>query len=126
MYFILAKGVKKKIIEKKSIQELISKNIEFKLELVGPIPLPLKKKSYTVNRSHHINKKSRDQFRITKYGNFYIVKLTIDSRLSQKIKQKLEEMLDIIIIQIISEILENNSIHISYSFVKSLPKPTID
>ncbi|MFC1584415.1 30S ribosomal protein S10 [Fibrobacterota bacterium] len=31
-------------------------------KVVGPIPLPTKKAIYTVNRSPHVNKKSREQF----------------------------------------------------------------
>ena len=30
----------------------------------GPIPLPTKKSTYTVNRSPHVDKKSREQFEI--------------------------------------------------------------
>lgn len=33
-------------------------------ELVGPIPLPTKYKRYTVLRSPHVNKDSREQFEI--------------------------------------------------------------
>jgi len=32
--------------------------------VMGPIPLPTKKSIYTVNRSPHVNKKSREQFQI--------------------------------------------------------------
>ena len=32
--------------------------------VMGPIPLPTKKSVYTVNRSVHVNKKSREQFQI--------------------------------------------------------------
>ena len=31
-------------------------------KIIGPIPLPTKKVIYTVNRSPHVNKKSREQF----------------------------------------------------------------
>ena len=31
-------------------------------KIAGPIPLPTKKVIYTVNRSPHVNKKSREQF----------------------------------------------------------------
>ena len=31
---------------------------------MGPIPLPTKKSIYTVNRSVHVDKKSREQFQI--------------------------------------------------------------
>ena len=33
----------------------------------GPIPLPTKKKIYTVLRSPHVNKKAREQFQISSY-----------------------------------------------------------
>ena len=32
--------------------------------VLGPIPLPTKRSIYTVNRSVHVNKKSREQFQI--------------------------------------------------------------
>ena len=33
----------------------------------GPIPLPTHKKIYTVLRSPHVNKKSREQFKLSNY-----------------------------------------------------------
>lgn len=33
----------------------------------GPIPLPMKKRIFTVNRSTFVNKKSREQFRLDAY-----------------------------------------------------------
>ncbi|MDB4125915.1 30S ribosomal protein S10 [Candidatus Marinimicrobia bacterium] len=32
--------------------------------VMGPIPLPTRKSIYTVNRSPHVNKKSREQFQV--------------------------------------------------------------
>lgn len=32
--------------------------------ILGPIPLPTRKTIYTVNRSPHVNKKSREQFQL--------------------------------------------------------------
>ena len=32
--------------------------------ILGPIPLPTKKKKFCVNRSPHVDKKSRDQFEL--------------------------------------------------------------
>ena len=32
--------------------------------VLGPIPLPIKRSLYTVNRSVHVDKKSREQFQI--------------------------------------------------------------
>ncbi len=34
-------------------------------QLVGPVPLPNKKRVFTVLRSPHVNKKSREQFELT-------------------------------------------------------------
>ena len=36
-------------------------------KVVGPIPLPTNKKSFTVNRSTFVNKKSREQFELDSY-----------------------------------------------------------
>jgi len=33
----------------------------------GPIPLPTERSVYTVNRSPHVNKKSREQFEVSSY-----------------------------------------------------------
>ena len=35
--------------------------------ILGPIPLPTKKSIYTVLRSPHVNKKSREQFKLCNY-----------------------------------------------------------
>ncbi len=37
-------------------------------EIIGPIPLPTKNKRYTVLRSPHVNKDSREQFEIRVYS----------------------------------------------------------
>ncbi len=36
-------------------------------EISGPIPLPTRTERFTVNRSVHVNKKSREQFEIRTY-----------------------------------------------------------
>ena len=36
-------------------------------KISGPIPLPTKREDYTVLRSPHVNKKSREQFQIKTY-----------------------------------------------------------
>ena len=35
--------------------------------VLGPIPLPTKRSIYTVNRSPHVDKKSREQFKLCNY-----------------------------------------------------------
>ena len=36
-------------------------------QVLGPVPLPNKKRCYTVLRSPHVNKKSREQFELTSH-----------------------------------------------------------
>ncbi|PAF44565.1 30S ribosomal protein S10 [Helicobacter sp. 13S00401-1] len=37
-------------------------------EIIGPVPLPTRKRRYTVIRSPHVNKDSREQFEIRKHS----------------------------------------------------------
>jgi len=39
--------------------------------VVGPIPLPTKREIYTVLRSPHVNRKSREQFEIRTHKRFF-------------------------------------------------------
>jgi small subunit ribosomal protein S10 len=49
-------------------------------ELIGPVPLPTKKKRYTVLRSPHVNKDSREQFEIRVHSRVMdIVSATSDT-----------------------------------------------
>ncbi|MCM8823699.1 MAG: 30S ribosomal protein S10 [Candidatus Omnitrophica bacterium] len=45
-----------------SVQEIMEVALRTGAKVNGPIPLPTKKKIYTVNRSTNIDKKSREQF----------------------------------------------------------------
>ena len=47
-----------------SAQELVNKAKETGAKVSGPIPLPTRIERYTVLRSPHIDKKSREQFEI--------------------------------------------------------------
>ncbi len=47
-----------------SASEIVSTAKRTGAEVRGPIPLPTKIEKYTVNRSPHIDKKSREQFEI--------------------------------------------------------------
>ena len=49
-------------------------------ELIGPIPLPTKRRKYTVLKSPHVNKDSREQFEIRIHGRMIdIVSATSDT-----------------------------------------------
>ena len=45
-----------------SVKEIIEIARKTGVEIAGPVPLPCKKEIYTVLRSPHVNKKSREQF----------------------------------------------------------------
>ena len=47
-----------------SVHEIVSTAKRTGAEVIGPIPLPTKIERFTVNRSTHVNKKSREQFEI--------------------------------------------------------------
>ena len=42
-------------------------------EVSGPVPLPRKIKKYTVNRSPHVDKESREQFEVRTYTCIIII-----------------------------------------------------
>lgn len=58
--------IKIKAYDHKIIDNSASKIMEtcqrFGAQVIGPVPLPIEKKKYTVNRSTFVHKDSRDQF----------------------------------------------------------------
>ena len=48
-----------------SAQEIVEVALRTGAQVNGPIPLPTKRKVYTVNRATNIDKKSREQFMLT-------------------------------------------------------------
>jgi len=47
-----------------SVKEIVSAAKRTGAEVIGPIPLPTRIERFTVNRSPHIDKESREQFEI--------------------------------------------------------------
>jgi len=48
----------------RSTEDIVKTAMETGAEVVGPIPLPTKRSIFTVNRSPHVDKKSREQFEL--------------------------------------------------------------
>tara|TARA_B100000614_G_C14563211_1_gene497927 strand:- start:5481 stop:5783 length:303 start_codon:yes stop_codon:yes gene_type:complete len=48
----------------KSSEKIVQTAKETGALVLGPIPIPTKKSIYTVNRSVHVDKKSREQFQV--------------------------------------------------------------
>lgn len=58
---IRLKGYDQRLLDR-STADIVETAIRTGATVVGPIPLPTKKEVYTVLRSPHVNKKSREQF----------------------------------------------------------------
>ncbi|HOV21402.1 MAG TPA: 30S ribosomal protein S10 [Candidatus Ratteibacteria bacterium] len=58
---ITLKGFDHRLLDK-SIKEIIELAKKTGVRISGPVPLPTKREVYTVLRSPHVNKKSREQF----------------------------------------------------------------
>ncbi len=50
-----------------SVQEIVERAKQTGAKIAGPVPLPTLKKKYTVLRSPHVDKKSREQFEMRRY-----------------------------------------------------------
>ena len=57
------KGYDDKLLDK-TISEIVHTVKRTGAEIVGPIPLPTRRNRYTVLRSPHVDKKSREQFQM--------------------------------------------------------------
>ena len=60
---IRLKAFEHKLLDQ-STKEIVNTALRTGAKVRGPIPLPTDKSIYTVNRSPHIDKKSREQFEI--------------------------------------------------------------
>jgi len=49
----------------KAIKQIVSTVKRTGSQLMGPVPMPNKRRCFTVLRSPHVNKKSREQFELT-------------------------------------------------------------
>ena len=78
--------------------------------MLGPIRFPQKKSLYTVNKSHHVNKKSRDQFQLLTHSSMYIIKTKMNVNLSPEKRNMMEQILKINILKITNELKKNSSI----------------
>ncbi len=65
--------------------------------IAGPIPLPVKINRYTVLRSPHVNKKSREQFEIRCYKRLLEISESTPQTINQLMKLDLPAGVDVII-----------------------------
>ncbi len=65
--------------------------------LAGPIPLPTRRKRYTVNRSTFVNKKSREQFQIKVHKRLIFIKEPTQQTIDELSKLELSTGIDVAI-----------------------------
>jgi len=60
---IRLKGYDQRVLDR-SVQDIVETAKRTGARIVGPVPLPTKREIYTVLRSPHVDRKSREQFEI--------------------------------------------------------------
>ncbi len=64
-------------------------------QLVGPVPLPNKRRCFTVLRSPHIDKKSREQFELTTHQRLLDIVAPSDATMDALMKLNISSGVDV-------------------------------
>lgn len=64
-------------------------------QLVGPVPLPNRKKCFTVLRSPHVDKKSREQFELTTHRRILDIVSPSDQTMDALMKLSISSGVDV-------------------------------
>lgn len=64
-------------------------------ELMGPVPLPNRKRCFTVLRSPHVNKKSREQFELTTHRRVLDIKEPTEQTMDALMKLNISSGVDV-------------------------------
>lgn len=64
-------------------------------QIVGPVPLPNKRRCFTVLRSPHIDKKSREQFELTTHRRVLDIMQPSDSTMEALMKLNISSGVDV-------------------------------
>jgi small subunit ribosomal protein S10 len=64
-------------------------------QLMGPVPMPNKKRCYTVLRSPHIDKKSREQFELTTHRRILDILAPSDQTMDALMKLNISSGVDV-------------------------------
>jgi small subunit ribosomal protein S10 len=64
-------------------------------QLMGPVPLPNKKRVFTVLRSPHVNKKSREQFELTTHKRMLDIVAPSDKTMDALMKLNISSGVDV-------------------------------
>lgn len=64
-------------------------------QLMGPVPLPNKRRCFTVLRSPHVDKKSREQFELTTYRRILDIVAPSDQTMDALMKLNISSGVDV-------------------------------
>ena len=70
----------------KAVKEIVSIVKRSGAKVIGPVPLPTKTQRYTVLRSPHVNKKSREQFWIKTHKRLLFIEDSTAQTMDQLMK----------------------------------------
>jgi|SRR3989338_3407286 small subunit ribosomal protein S10 len=63
--------------------------------LIGPVPMPNKKRCFTVLRSPHVNKKSREQFELTTHRRVLDIVSPSDQTMNELMRLNISSGVDV-------------------------------
>lgn len=79
----------------KAIKQIVSTVKRTGSQMVGPVPLPNRKRVFTVLRSPHIDKKSREQFDLTTHRRILDIVAPSDQTMDALMKLNISSGVDV-------------------------------
>jgi len=79
----------------KAVKQIILTARRTGAQLMGPVPLPNKKRCFTVLRSPHVNKKSREQFELTTHKRVLDIVSPSDKTMDALMKLNISSGVDV-------------------------------
>lgn len=79
----------------KAVKQIVSTVKRTGSNLVGPVPLPNKKRCFTVLRSPHVDKESREQFELTTHRRILDIVAPSDQTMDALMKLNISSGVDV-------------------------------
>lgn len=79
----------------KAVKQIVSTVKRTGSQLMGPVPLPNRKRCFTVLRSPHIDKKSREQFELTTHRRILDIIAPSDQTMDALMKLNISSGVDV-------------------------------
>jgi small subunit ribosomal protein S10 len=79
----------------KAVKQIVMTAKRTGSELMGPVPIPNKMRCFTVLRSPHVNKKSREQFELTRHMRVLDIVSPSDRTMNELMKINISSGVDV-------------------------------